>query len=84
MAAGVGAVCWLFFVLASESVDSRIVGGLAVLLGAWAVIRRKERYLCTDMECATPIPLEATVCPGCGGQVGGRIRSKREIFANEE
>ncbi len=56
------------------------VGVLALL----ALSTPGRRYRCTDFEYRTVIPPEATVCPGCGCRVGGRIRSKREIYAGEE
>jgi hypothetical protein len=58
--------------------------GIGVALLTWLLVKRGRRYLCTDSSCGTPIPADATVCPGCGGRIGGRIRVKEEIFANEE
>ncbi|HEX4494926.1 MAG TPA: hypothetical protein VIE43_04580 [Thermoanaerobaculia bacterium] len=56
------------------------LGALAASVLGW----RERRFSCTDYECNARIPGEATVCPGCGGRIGGRIRARREIFAGEE
>ncbi|HEY2289209.1 MAG TPA: hypothetical protein VGM86_00785, partial [Thermoanaerobaculia bacterium] len=52
--------------------------------GAGAFGLRKPRYLCTDSRCNARIPPEATECPKCGGRIGGRIRNKWEMFADED
>ena len=84
VAIGVGIVCWTLFVWGGDTMNPLIVPGVGVLLATGALVARKRRYFCTDQECVTRIPLDAAVCPGCGGQVGGRIRRKQEIFADEE
>jgi hypothetical protein len=84
VAIGVGIVCWTLLMLGGDSMNPLLVPGVGVLLATGALVARERRYFCTDQECGTRIPLDAAVCPGCGGQVGGRIRAKREIFAGEE
>ncbi len=54
----------------------------ALLTGALGWSRR--RYFCTDRECKAEIRPEATECPKCGGRIGGRIRTKKEMFADED
>lgn len=67
-----------------EGTSPLLLAGVVVLAGLALSTRGRRRYRCTDFECRTVIPPEATVCPGCGCRVGGRIRSKREIYAGEE
>jgi hypothetical protein len=77
-----GWICGLI-VLAWEPVNLLVTAGLGALVASvlgW----RERRYSCTDSECNARISREATVCPGCGGRIGGRIRAKREIFAGED
>lgn len=66
-----------------EGTNPLLLAAVGILAGL-ALSTPKRRYRCTDFECRTVIPPEATVCPGCGCRVGGRIRSKREIYAGEE
>jgi hypothetical protein len=77
--------CWIWAILDLDRAWANLavgacLGGIATGL----LCLGQRRYRCTDTSCKTRIPAEATVCPGCGGRVGGRIRSKREIYAGEE
>lgn len=69
--------------MAWEQTNPLVIACLAVA-GAGALGLRKRRYRCADSQCNARIPPEATECPKCGGRIGGRIRTKWEMFANED
>lgn len=85
LAGALGSWIGIVFTGGWEETSPLLLAVVVVLAGlALTLSTRERRYRCTDFECRTVIPPEATVCPGCGCRVGGRIRSKREIYAGEE
>jgi hypothetical protein len=52
------------------------VGGIAFGLYGF---QKGRRYVCSDIRCAAPVDETASTCPGCGGEVRGTIRNRREM-----
>jgi hypothetical protein len=69
--------------LAAESAAVGLASPIAVVVGA-LVGRLRRRDVCADPTCEAEISREATICPGCGGTVRGRLRSARDRLAAAE
>jgi len=59
-------------------------GAVAGSLLALLLLGRGRRYHCSDTACRTRIAPGDEVCPGCGVRVTKRIRSLKEVYAEEE
>jgi len=50
----------------------------AVALGIYG-FRRTRQEVCSDVRCESLLEPSQAICPGCGGDVRGAIRSRREL-----
>lgn len=48
------------------------------------ILARKRAYYCSDTECTKRIPHGAETCPACGCRIGGWIKSKSEMYQDED
>lgn len=57
---------------------------LVVIVAGWRLGHRIRADHCSDPECQALVLPTATECPGCGGEIGGELRSANDRLAAEE
>jgi hypothetical protein len=77
MAAVLGTIGAILSAFAGDNVVSAIGACAAATLGWW-LGRRMHADYCSDPACETNLPLDARVCPSCGGKIAGSIHHPKE------
>jgi len=80
------AAFWSVYVIGMVGVGaifSLLMAAVCVAIPGY-LLTRQRTYRCSDTGCTTRIPPGAETCPGCGCPIGGWIKSKREIYQDED
>jgi hypothetical protein len=82
--AGVGTVLHTFLALFIDTfvLFAPLVFGGAILFPL--LLGGRWRYVCSDTACGKRIPSGSEACPGCGVRISRWIKSKKEIYENDE
>lgn len=81
-----GVVGWLLGCVVTIALDLALGTGFQLLppaLGAAAIaaygFARTRQLVCSDLACQTRLADTDLTCPGCGGEIRGTVRSRREV-----
>jgi len=66
-----------------EKIFPLLLAAAGVFLPTY-LLTRPRVYRCSDNACTARIPPGAETCPGCGCRIGGWIKSKSEIYQDED
>ena len=77
MAAVLGTIGAVMSAFAGDNVVTAI-GACAAATVGWWLGRRMHADYCSDPACEANLPLDARVCPGCGGKIAGSIHHPKE------
>ncbi len=61
-----------------------LIGGLGGAVIGVARADGNVTDVCSDQDCRSPLPVDVSHCPSCGGRIRGVIRDARERLAAEE
>jgi hypothetical protein len=80
------AILWSAYVIGlggGKQIFPLLLAAVGVVLPTY-LLTRPRVYRCSDNECTARIPPGAESCPGCGCRIGGWIKSKSEIYQDED